>query len=99
MEQQYWDKSFSYGKTDPGSTYGDRESKNDANKNRNRAAAKYRREYEADKKSKKRYFHQLPSSPLLDILLMIAEQKMKSTMVPNDLAYECINAVRERAGS
>ena len=36
-EQQYWDKSFSYGKTEPGSTYGDRESKNDANKNRNRA--------------------------------------------------------------
>ena len=50
VEQQYWDKSFSYGKTEPGSTYGDRESKNDANKNRNRAAAKYRREYEADKK-------------------------------------------------
>lgn len=36
VEQQYWDKSFSYGKTEPGSTYGDRESKNDANKNRNR---------------------------------------------------------------
>ena len=50
VEQQYWNQSFSYGKTEPGSTYGDRESKNDANKNRNRAAAKYRREYEADKK-------------------------------------------------
>ena len=32
VEQQYWDKSFSYGKTEPGSTYGDRESKNDANR-------------------------------------------------------------------
>ena len=47
-----------------GSTYGDRESKNDANKNRNRAAAKYRREYEADKKSKT-ILPSTSSSPLL----------------------------------
>ena len=98
MEQQYWDQSFSYGKTDPGSTYGDRESKNDANKNRNRAAAKYRREYEADKKSKNDTSINFPLLRYSDILLMIAEAENEVNHGPNDLAYECINAVRERAG-
>ena len=98
MEQQYWDKSFSYGKTEPGSTYGDRESKNDANKNRNRAAAKYRREYEADKKSKNDTSINFPLLRYSDILLMIAEAENEVNHGPNDLAYECINAVRERAG-
>lgn len=81
VEQQYWNQSFSYGKTEPGSTYGDRESKNDANKNRNRAAAKYRREYEADKKSKNDTSINFPLLRYSDILLMIAEAEMKSTMV------------------
>ena len=98
VEQQYWDKSFSYGKTEPGSTYGDRESKNDANKNRNRAAAKYRREYEADKKSKNDTSINFPLLRYSDILLMIAEAENEVNHGPNDLAYECINAVRERAG-
>ena len=98
VEQQYWDKSFSYGKTEPGSTYGDRESKNDANKNRNRAAAKYRREYEADKKSKNDTSINFPLLRYSDILLMIAEAENEVNHGPNDLAYECINTVRERAG-
>lgn len=98
VEQQYWNQSFSYGKTEPGSTYGDRESKNDANKNRNRAAAKYRREYEADKKSKNDTSINFPLLRYSDILLMIAEAENEVNHGPNDLAYECINAVRERAG-
>ena len=85
-------------KQSQGSTYGDRESKNDANKNRNRAAAKYRREYEADKKSKNDTSINFPLLRYSDILLMIAEAENEVNHGPNDLAYECINAVRERAG-
>ena len=53
-----------------------------------------------NKKSKNDTFHQLsPLHPFTsDILLMIAEAENEVNHGPNDLAYECINAVRERAG-
>lgn len=102
VQTQYWDKSFSYPtiiKDNSGKIIGgDRETTNDPSKNRNRAAAKYRREYEADKKSKNDTSINFPLLRYSDILLMIAEAENEVNHGPNALAYECINEVRERAG-
>lgn len=111
VREQYWDISFSYGPegsfiiTDPetGKTetkrYGDYEkTKSSSDNNRNRACAKYRREYEADKKSKNDTSINFPILRFSDILLMIAEAENEVNRAPNSLAYDCINRVRKRAG-
>ncbi|MDR1336027.1 MAG: RagB/SusD family nutrient uptake outer membrane protein [Tannerella sp.] len=67
--------------------------------NKTRMAAKYRREYEQVIPKNKNY---TPiNCPLLrysDVLLMIAEAENELNATPTTLAYDCINAVRRRAG-
>lgn len=91
VKNQYGDVSFSYGA-------GDREkTKSSSDGNRNRACAKYRREYEPDKKSKNDTPINFPALRFSDVLLMIAEAENEVNGSPNDLAYNCINRVRRRA--
>ena len=111
VKKQYWDVSYSYGPeksvtiTDPDTgksetyRYGDHEkTKASSDNNRNRVCGKYRREYEADKKSKNDTSINFPILRFSDILLMIAEAENEVNGAPNSLAYECINRVRRRAG-
>ncbi|MDD4199081.1 MAG: RagB/SusD family nutrient uptake outer membrane protein [Paludibacter sp.] len=64
-----------------------------------RCAAKYRREYELLSPKNKNYTPiNFPILRYSDILLMIAEADNELTAVPSDLAYECIDDVRTRAG-
>lgn len=64
-----------------------------------RCAAKYRREHEVIGPKNKNYTPiNFPILRYSDILLMIAEADNELTAVPSDLAYECIDAVRTRAG-
>lgn len=63
-----------------------------------RACAKYRREYEADKKNKNFTSINYPILRYSDVLLMIAEAENEIHAVPSDLAKECLRLVRERAG-
>lgn len=111
VKGQYWNKSYSYGPegsitvTDPNTgkqetnRYGDYEkTKASSDNNRNRVCAKYRREYEADKKSKNDTPINFPVLRFSDILLMIAEAENEVNGAPNKLAYDCINRVRKRAG-
>ena len=87
---QYGDKSFSYGD-------GDTE-KTSITTDYSRACGKYRREYEADKKDKNFTSINFPILRYADVLLMIAEAENEANSAPTDLAYECINEVRNRAG-
>lgn len=111
VKNQYWNQSFNYGPegsievTDPSTgvtetkRYGDySKTKGSSDGNRNRASAKYRREYEADKKSKNDTSINFPILRFSDILLMIAEAENEVNGAPNQLAYDCINRVRRRAG-
>ncbi len=59
---------------------------------------KYRREYEADKKDKNFTSINFPVLRYADVLLMIAEAENEANNGPTDLAYTCINDVRDRAG-
>lgn len=86
---QYGSKSYQY--------EGDIE-KTVATKNYSRMCAKYRREYEADKKDKNYTAINFPILRYADVLLMIAEGENEANDGPTPLAYECINEVRERAG-
>lgn len=66
--------------------------------NKTRCAAKYRREYEKVLPKHKNYTPiNFPILRYSDILLMIAEAENELNGAPTALAYECINAVRERA--
>lgn len=66
--------------------------------NKTRCAAKYRREYEKVLPKHKNYTPiNFPILRYSDILLMIAEAENELNGGPTTLAYECINAVRERA--
>lgn len=62
------------------------------------ACAKFRREYEADKKGKTFTSINFPLMRYSDVLLMIAEAENEANPAPTKLAYECLNEVRTRAG-
>ena len=62
-----------------------------------RACAKYRREYEADKKDKNNTAINFPILRYSDVLLMIAEAE--NELNGPDNAYAYLNKVRERAGA
>ncbi len=67
--------------------------------NKTRCAAKYRREYEKVLPKNKNYTPiNFPILRYSDVLLMIAEAENEINLAPTDLAYECINEVRGRAG-
>ena len=104
VKKQYYDESFNYGEGNDVLKIGDREkTKNASDNNRNRVCAKYRREYENTrsttivKKSKNDTSINFPILRYSDVLLMIAEAENELNEKPNQLAYECINQVRERA--
>ena len=63
-----------------------------------RACAKYRREYEADKKDKNNTAINFPILRYSDVLLMAAEAE-NELKGPTEDAYEYLNDVRERAGA
>lgn len=86
---QYGPISYSYD--------GDKE-KDKVSTNYSRPCAKYRREYEADKKDKNYTSINFPILRYADVLLMIAEAENEINPEPTLLAYNCINKVRERAG-
>lgn len=66
--------------------------------NKTRCAAKYRREHEVVVPKNKNYTPiNFPILRYSDVLLMLAEAENEING-PSALAYECINAVRERAG-
>lgn len=97
VKKQYWDQSFQYGETDSKSKIGDRE-KTSATSMYDRNCGKWRREYEADKKNKNLTAINFPILRYSDVLLMIAECENEINAAPTDLAYDCINEVRKRAG-
>lgn len=97
VKNQYYNKSYSYGDTDASSKVGDREKTTD-NADLARACGKYRREYEADKKSKNYTAVNFPILRYSDVLLMIAEAENEVNDAPTQLAYDCLNQVRSRAG-
>lgn len=70
-----------------------------SNRNKTRCAAKYRREHELVGPKNKNYTSiNFPILRYSDVLLMIAEADNELTPEPSALAYECIDAVRSRAG-
>lgn len=97
VKQQYYSRSFSYGDSEVGATKGDRE-KATVNVDKSRVCGKYRREYEGDKKNKNYTSINFPLLRYSDVLLMVAECENEINAQPTALAYECINAVRGRAG-
>ncbi len=99
VKKQYWDKSYEYGLTTSTAKYGDRE-KAKAADNYDRSCAKWRREYESQGVKKNKNFTAI-NFPILrysDVLLMIAECENEVNNGPTQLAYDCINEVRSRAG-
>lgn len=97
-------KKFYFGKLRPehiapdGFTFTE-ESQLVSDRNKTRCAAKYRREYELVGPKNKNYTPiNFPILRYSDILLMIAEADNELTDSPSDLAYECIDEVRIRAG-
>lgn len=74
------------------------EEKESSNKNKGLACAKFRREYEADKKGKTYTSINFPLMRYSDVLLMVAEAENEANNGPTTLAEDCINEVRERAG-
>lgn len=97
VKNQYWNESFQYGETEQGATIGDREKKT-ASKYYDRCCAKWRREYEADKKNRNLTAINFPILRYSDVLLMIAECENETHSQPTTEAYNCINEVRKRAG-
>lgn len=70
-----------------------------SNRNKTRCAAKYRREHELVGPKNKNYTPiNFPILRYSDVLLMIAEADNELTPEPSALAFECIDAVRNRAG-
>jgi hypothetical protein len=69
------------------------------NNRHTRCAAKYRREYETVIPKDKNWTPiNFPIMRYSDILLMIAEADNELTGTPSDVAYDCIDEVRNRAG-
>jgi starch-binding outer membrane protein, SusD/RagB family len=97
-------RRYYYGKLRPGTvapegfTYTE-DTEVNSDRLKTRCAAKYRREHEVVGPKNKNYTPiNFPILRYSDILLMIAEADNELTAVPSDLAYECIDAVRTRAG-
>lgn len=64
-----------------------------------RSCGKFRREWESSSMKDKSYTPE--NYPILrygDVLLMLAEAENEAHQGPTDLAYECINEIRQRAG-
>ena len=97
VKNQYYSKSYSYGDKPSTSKVGDRE-KATASTDYSRMCAKWRREYEPDKKNKNFTLVNFPILRYADVLLMIAECENEIHGGPTALAYQCINEVRKRAG-
>lgn len=97
VKAQYWNKSFSYGDQPSNAKFGDRE-KTTETTDYSRACGKWRREYEPDKKNKNFTLVNFPILRYADVLLMVAECENEVNGGPTTLAYQCINAVRQRAG-
>lgn len=90
--------TYSYG-DNTSENVGDFENDNATyNKNKGLACAKFRREYEADKKGKTFTSINFPLIRYSDVLLMIAEAENEVNSGPTQLAMDCINEVRTRAG-
>lgn len=93
-------RSYSYGDTE---WTGDEPKEGDYDYNSTfttniaRACAKYRREYEADKKDKNNTAINFPILRYSDVLLMIAEAE--NELNGPDNAYDYLNKVRKRAGA
>lgn len=93
-------RSYSYGNTEWGSAEpkeGDYDYNSKFTTNIARACAKFRREYEADKKDKNSTAINFPILRYSDVLLMLAEAE--NELNGPDNAYQYLNAVRERAGA
>ena len=97
VKNQYYSKSYSYGDKPSTSKAGDRE-KATVSTDYSRMCAKWRREYEPDKKNKNFTLVNFPILRYADVLLMIAECENEIHGGPTALAYQCINEVRKRAG-
>ena len=96
--QGWWDKSYTYGEGDVANKTGDYEDGTKLNKSR--ACGKFRREYECQNEKKNKNYTSI-NFPLLrysDVLLMVAESENEVNGTPTTLAYQCLNAVRTRAG-
>lgn len=97
-------RKYYYGKKRPGITAPEgftytEDAQTSSDRNKTRCAAKYRREHEVVGPKNKNYTPiNFPILRYSDVLLMIAEADNELTAVPSDLAYECIDAVRARAG-
>lgn len=64
-----------------------------------RRCGKYRREWETTQPKEKNWTPEnYPILRYADVLLMIAEAENEVNQGPNQVAYDCINEVRERAG-
>ncbi|MDR1809749.1 MAG: RagB/SusD family nutrient uptake outer membrane protein [Prevotella sp.] len=97
-------RKFYYGKLRPdciapdGYVYTE-ETQTTSDNNKTRCAAKYRREYEKVLPKNKNYTPiNFPILRYSDVLLMLAEAENEINPSPTLLAYECLNAVRTRAG-
>ena len=77
---------------------GDYDYKSYFTKNIARPCAKFRREYEADKKDKNNTAINFPILRYSDVLLMVAEAENELNGA-TDVAYDYLNQVRERAGA
>lgn len=97
----YGDRGFSYGESTK-EKVGDYEyvdyhpTSKDLDKGK--CCAKYRREFEPDKKDKNATAINFPALRYSDVLLMIAETENEIHETPTDWAYQCLNDVRRRAG-
>ena len=64
-----------------------------------RSCGKFRREWETSSYKEKSYTPEnYPILRYADVLLMLAEAENEANQGPTDLAYECINEIRTRAG-
>lgn len=94
-------RSYSYGDAtwdgDTEPLAGDYDYKSYFTKNIARPCAKFRREYEADKKDKNSTAINFPILRYSDVLLMVAEAE--NELNGPDAAYDYLNKVRERAGA
>lgn len=91
----YCNKEWASGTTEPNE--GDYDYNSTFTTNIARACAKYRREYEADKKDKNSTAINFPILRYSDVLLMIAEAENELNGPEN--AYTYLNEVRKRAGA
>lgn len=103
--ETWWERSYVYGDNDSSTANkdktGDYEKKQDASdKSWSRACGKYRREFEYPNGKKHKNYTRI-NFPMLrysDVLLMVAETENELNAQPTSLAFQCINAVRDRAG-